>query len=78
MFPHDSPISAVAFQHRSSLLAAGSQDGVIMLWSPDRKQPLRATVKMPAAAARVAWSPDDQYLAIGSAKGVVYVLKCTE
>ena len=78
MFPHDNPVCAVAFQHRSSLLAAASQDGVIMLWSPDRKQPLRATVRMPAPAARLAWSPDDQYLAIGSAKGIVYVLKCSE
>ena len=36
----------------------------------------RATVKMPGAATKLAWSPDDRLLAIGSEKGAVYVLKC--
>jgi hypothetical protein len=31
---------------------------------------------MPAAATKLAWSPDDRHLAIGSEKGAVYVLKC--
>ena len=31
---------------------------------------------MPAAAACLAWSPDDRLLAIGSEKGFVYVLRC--
>jgi len=78
MLPHDSPVCAVAFRREGSLLAAGSEDGVMMLWSPDRKQPLRATVRMPSAASRLAWSPDGRFLAVGSAKGVVYVLKCEE
>jgi WD40 repeat protein len=75
MLPHDAPVCAVAFQHSHGLLATASQDGVVMLWSPERKQPLRATVKMPSAATKLVWSPDDRYLAIGSEKGVVYVLK---
>ncbi len=76
MLPHEAPICAVAFQHTHSLLASASQDGAVYLWSPERKQPLRATVKMPVAATKLAWSPDDRLLAIGSEKGVVYVLKC--
>ena len=76
MFPHDAKVCAVAFQNQFSLLASASQDGALMLWSPDRKQPLRATIKMPAAATKIAWSPDDRFLAIGSEKGAVYVLKC--
>jgi WD40 repeat protein len=75
MLPHDAPVCAVAFQHQHGLLATASQDGVVQLWSPERKQPLRATVKMPAAASKLAWSPDDRNLAIGSEKGAVYVLK---
>jgi WD40 repeat protein len=75
MLPHDAPVCAVAFQHQHGLLATASQDGVVQLWSPERKQPLRATVKMPAAATKLAWSPDDRSLAIGSEKGAVYVLK---
>jgi WD40 repeat protein len=75
MLPHDAPVCAVAFQHNHGLLATASQDGVVQLWSPERKQPLRATVKMPAAATKLAWSSDDRSLAIGSEKGAVYVLK---
>jgi WD40 repeat protein len=76
MLPHDAPLCAVAFQRSHGLLASASSDGVVQLWSPERKQPLRATVKMPAAATKLAWSPDDATLAIGSEKGAVYVLKC--
>lgn len=75
MLPHDAPLTAVAFQNRHGLLAASSRDGVLQLWSPERPSPLRATVKMPAPATKLAWSPDDAYLAVGSEKGVVYVLR---
>ena len=74
MLPHDTPVCAVAFQHHHGLLATGAQDGTVMLWSVERKQPLRATVKMPTAATKLTWSPDDRHLAIGSEKGIVYVL----
>ncbi|MEY4940199.1 MAG: hypothetical protein RIQ93_1934 [Verrucomicrobiota bacterium] len=76
MLPHAAPVCAVKFQNTHGLLATASQDGVVQLWSPDRKQPLRATVKMPTAATKLAWAPDDSQLAIGSEKGHVYVLKC--
>ena len=75
MLPHGAPVCAVAFQHTHGLLATASADGVVQLWSPDRAKPLRATVKMPAAATKLAWSPDDRQLAIGSEKGAIYVLK---
>ena len=76
MLPHDAPVCAAAFQVGHGLLATASQDGAVMLWSPERRQPLRATVKMPAAATSLAWSPDDKLLAIGSEKGIVYTLRC--
>ncbi|MBW8781938.1 MAG: WD40 repeat domain-containing protein [Verrucomicrobia bacterium] len=76
MLPHEAKVCAVAFQHTHGLLATASQDGTLHLWSPERKQPLRATVKMPAPATKLAWSPDDRLLAVGSEKGIVYVLKC--
>ncbi len=76
MLPHEAPICAVAFQNAHGLLATASADGTVNLWSPERPKPLRATVKMPAAATKLAWSPDDLQLAIGSEKGAVYVLKC--
>jgi len=76
MFPHDTKVCAVAFQNTHGLLATASQDGAVMLWSPERKQPLRATIKMPHPATKLVWSPDDQFLAIGSEQGAVYVLRC--
>ena len=76
MLPHEAKVCAVAFQHTHGLLATASQDGVVQLWSPGRKQPQRATVRLPAAATKLAWSPDDSMLAIGSTKGAIYVLKC--
>lgn len=76
MLPHEAKICAVAFQNAHGLLATASQDGVVMIWSPERPKPLRATIKMPATATKLCWSPDDQLLAIGSEQGIVYVLKC--
>ncbi|HXB01374.1 MAG TPA: WD40 repeat domain-containing protein [Opitutaceae bacterium] len=76
MLPHDAPVCALAFQHSHGLLATASQDGGLVLWSPERKQPLRATVRMPTAATKLAWSPDDQFLAVGTENGSVFVLKC--
>lgn len=76
MLPHDAPVCAVKFQNSHGLLATASQDGAVQLWSPERRQPLRATVRMPTAATKLAWSPDDRHLAIGSEKGAVYVLSC--
>jgi hypothetical protein len=76
MLPHEAPVCAVAFQNTHGLLATASTDGVVQIWSPDRAKPLRATVKMPSPATKLTWSPDDRFLAIGSEKGAVYVLKC--
>ncbi|MEO6569384.1 MAG: WD40 repeat domain-containing protein, partial [Opitutaceae bacterium] len=75
MLPHEAPVCSVAFQNAHGLLATASADGVVRVWSPERKQPLRATVKMPVTATKLAWSPDDRLLAIGTEKGALYVLK---
>jgi len=76
MLPHDAAVCAVAFQTTHGLLATAANDGTVQLWSPERRQPLRATIKMPAAATKLAWSPDDRRLAIGTEKGHVFVLAC--
>jgi WD40 repeat protein len=76
MLPHKAPVCGVCFQKTHGLLATASQDGTVVLWSPERRQPMRATVGMPSAATCLGWSPDDRFLAIGSEKGFVYVLSC--
>jgi len=75
MVPHEARICAVAFQNRHGLLATAAADGVVRLWAPDRNSPNLANIKLPAAATKFAWSPDDTHLAIGSEQGIVYVLK---
>ena len=62
MLPHESPICAVTFQERprpARHRGAGRRGQPV---EPERKQPLRATVKLPTPATKLAWSPDDQYL----------------
>lgn len=76
MFPHDGPVTALAFQRSHGLLASAAQDGSLHLWSPERRQPLRAAARLGSAGARLAWSPDDRILAIGTEKGALYVLDC--
>ena len=76
MLPHDAKVVAVAFQNAHGLLATASADGVVMLWSPERAQPLRATIRLPAAATKIAWAPDDRLLALGTERGAVHVLRC--
>ncbi len=76
MLAHETPVSALAFQNTHGLLATASHGGEVHLWSPERRQPLRATARLPDAVTKLAWSPDDRMLAFGSEKGVIYVLKC--
>jgi WD40 repeat protein len=75
MLPHSARTCAVAFQHTHSLLATGSTDGEFCLWSPARKNPLVAEVKMPSAATKFAWSPNDTLLAVGTERGAVFVFR---
>ena len=76
--PQTARTTAVAFQHQHSLLVTGDASGTFTLWSPTRKNPMVAEVKMPAAATKFAWSPDDALLAVGTEQGVVYVFKTAD
>lgn len=73
MIPHEARLCAVAFQNTHGLLATGSEDGMVRLWSPEREKPLRATIKIPSKVTRIAWSHNDAFLTVGAASGVVYV-----
>ncbi len=74
MLEHEASVGAVAFQRRSGLLATASEDGEVVLWSPERMLPRRARVRLEAGAPTLlAWSPDDRLLAVGGAGGGVEV-----
>lgn len=74
-FPHKTRVCATAFQHTHSLLATAAVDGEFCLWSPSRKNPLVAEVKMPSPAAKFAWRGDDTLLAVGTERGNIFVFK---
>jgi WD40 repeat protein len=73
--PHSDRVCAVAFQHAHDLLATAANDREVGLWSPTRGQALVAAAKLTAPASKLAWSPDDARLAIGSQQGGVLVLQ---
>ncbi len=75
LLPHNARVCAVAFQNSHGLLAAGAANGEFTLWSPSRKNPMVAEVKMPSAATKFAWRGDDSLLAVGTEKGQVFVFK---
>jgi WD40 repeat protein len=75
LLPHQARVCAVAFQNEHGLLATASADGEFCLWSPSRKNPVVAEVKLPATATKFAWRADDTLLAVGTEKGTVYVFK---
>jgi hypothetical protein len=75
LLPHNARVCALAFQHRSDLLAAGSANGEFTLWSPSRKNPMVAEVRMPSAATKFDWRSDDTLLAVGTEKGQVFVFR---
>ncbi|HVZ66376.1 MAG TPA: WD40 repeat domain-containing protein [Lacunisphaera sp.] len=75
LLPQAARTTAVAFQRAHGLLATGDAGGVFTLWSPTRKNPMVAEVRMPAPATKFAWRPDDSLLAVGTEQGAVFVFK---
>jgi WD40 repeat protein len=72
---HEDCLSALAFQRAGPLLASGGLDGRVVVWQPGKtRQPLTQNL-LGTGITQVAWSPDDQALAMGSETGTVMV--CT-
>lgn len=75
LLPQAARTTAVAFQRAHGLLATGDAGGGFTLWSPTRKNPMVAEVRMPAPATKFAWRPDDSLVAVGTEQGAVFVFK---
>jgi WD40 repeat protein len=73
--PHSTRVSAVAFQHTRDLLATAAIDGEVGFWRLTDGETRVAAVKLTAPPSSLAWSPDDNLLAIGSQKGGVLALR---
>jgi len=69
---HSAPVTAVAFQPQSTLLATAAEDGWVCLW----QQSTQAAQILEGAAdgfSTLAWSPQGKYLAVGGCEGEVMV-----
>lgn len=68
---HEDNISCLTYQHQGALLASGGEDGLVALWQPSKQHGSLALTKHDAAISQLAWSADDQRLAVGTADGGV-------
>jgi dipeptidyl aminopeptidase/acylaminoacyl peptidase len=75
---HENFLTALAYQHRGPLLASAGEDGRVVVWNPAKSTRAVAGIASNSAIARLAWSPDDTRLAVGTAGGAVVVLRAPQ
>ena len=68
---HKDHITCLAYQRQGALLASGGEDGQVVLWQPSRQRGAISIAKHDAPVSQLAWSADDQRLAVGTAYGAV-------
>ena len=68
---HEQFLSALCYQHRGQLLASGCQGGQVRVWQPSESRKARAGISINDGVTQLAWSPDDQFLAMGTETGGV-------
>ena len=68
---HKDFITCLAYQHRGPFLASGGEDGLVVLWQPSQQRGDLSLAKHADPISQLAWSADDQRLAVGSAAGAV-------
>lgn len=75
---HERFLSALAYQHKSRLIASGCQDGAVFVWNHRQPQrPLRGA-HLGAAITQIRWAPDDSLLAASTEEGLVRVFTKSE
>ncbi|MBM3675670.1 MAG: WD40 repeat domain-containing protein [Actinobacteria bacterium] len=67
-------VTVVRYQHRGRRLAAGSADGLIVVWEPARHTLPIQVVGTDDEVSALEWSPDDTRLLFGTASGDVGVI----
>ena len=74
---HGTPVTSVTFGTGGKVLASADWDGRLILWDvPGRKQ--KASWEFPGRISSLAFAPDGQYLAVGGATGVVYIMRLSQ
>lgn len=72
---HESLLTMLAYQHQGELLASACQDGLVVLWQPDRNQKALSQTRFDDVVSQIVWSPNDSYLAVGTEYGLVTILR---
>ncbi len=65
---HQRPVRALSFSRSSYKLVSASQDGLVFVYDIARNEPV-AGMYMAASATTIAWSHNDQMIAVGDDKG---------
>ncbi len=68
---HKNFITSLAYQHHGAFLVSGGEDGVVVLWQPSQQRGAISLAKHASPVSQLAWSADDQRLAVGTASGAV-------
>jgi WD40 repeat protein len=72
---HLARVTQAAFQHKGHLLASADESGLVLISQPSiNNQTLKAEAYQHEVS-QLAWSPDDQRIAIGTERGIVDVWK---
>ncbi len=69
---HSAPVTAVAFQPQSMLLASAAEDGWVCLWK-QAAQAVQVLEGAPEGFSTLAWSPQGKHLAAGGCGGELMV-----
>ncbi|MGY4385770.1 WD40 repeat protein [Pedobacter sp. UYP24] len=70
---HQSRITQVAYQNQASCLASADQNGMIVLWLPNKGSKPLVNGVVKGVVSSLSWSPNDEKLAIGTADGMLNV-----
>jgi WD40 repeat protein len=70
---HDASPSVLQYQRGGPLLLSGGLDGLVAVWHPVKTTKPLAVAQLDRPVAQVAWSPDDQRIAVGDNSGMVTV-----
>lgn len=68
---HKDFITCLEYQHQGEFLASGGEDGLVALWRPSQQRGAISLAKHAGPVSQIAWSADDQRLAVGTAQGAV-------
>ena len=70
---HEDNITCLAYQRQGPFLVSGGEDGLVALWQPGKQLGALALAKHSSPISQLAWAADDRLLAVGSARGAVFL-----